>query len=1384
MSTTSLPSRIDEFQFIEETDSNVLYETDAGDAGLVAEAGDGWNVWFVDESGIDYRFDFTTDRTEAVEILTKRLESNTLTSLRQLARNSIDGGSMTLTEGDVTREFYPAVKGKRSEILARHYDTLNDLKNASDAELLALDGIGQGTVDGIRDQLTDDDHEPGSPAVSSGAIEATIPDSGITFDQPVSDLPGIGKKGTREANEVGIETVGDWWDAGCPFQFAGKQFHDDLAHAILGSPQLDETRSAMIMRVFTGAVNGAVYDRNGERLGGLASSLLGLLNWDDAAWAWIKADWHEKQIKRRGEKKFVDTAHRHDAATVEHREERLRQVGAFLATGDDVPRDVLTFEPHPAGLEGGFSDIGSDERTYVHEDQASGYHGVETTFLSGLHSVSETEAGNSRQIIYRTNEIPEDGRNEARFKADPIEFIGTLFGTDFTNPDVAQELVEIIVDVDSYSGDSLAVLHHPAGHAHAIVETDAIVTPEDFNLDGEVYDPVDEWAEQVAQQHHDRVDALAREPDAPEFLHGRASVVSPEDEFANVGRIGEDTLMHYADTDDGLTAEQEAEAAGVDPDVLFGIYDPVAEIESNIDAAEEAGVLDEPEQMDNSEPEPELEPEVYDPTSEFDPNEDGPSPLGIGAGRLKTLDAIDAKDRLDDVQSFKSIGEMQNAVREMSLAHRDGRMYYSPPDNVVERLKSAYDNLPEDAQREFLNDHVLHRRINAARKAFNRYLGKKKREQQMPSPIEAGPSNYPAQKARKTARYAREGYEELTERVDKIRAGANGAKQRALNAVGSSVAEQNEQQAQSKAERVKDRLEPGDIVFLFNTSYGLAPWGVKRLNKKSVRLKRPHQSAGMEKTFSDGTYPEYDLTTVDYDSRWLTLTDRDEWEEMDPEEIVGDDPHSHKLGELDELTGGYEAAIRYLMGDEWVDDNLDLDDPESAESDTTDEPDREIPDEITDITGLGDSTANKLGEQGIETPQDLAEAWADKAFWSGSIEPILSTVPDRYSDNIGGMAAQMAHDLGLERAPSSEPSENVNPSYACTGCDNEVIDAPMHPGDSCLYCGEDMEMTNPGTGEPEESTPTIFAAERNRWPLLSPYDHDRTKIDDLPGIGKTTRDKFEDLREDSQYVDAVHALAVSEAEILRDMGDALPSEGALETLIDALGQVAEKKGTEIGAAHLLREGYEGDEDAPDEPGETAEVYDPVEAVEAADEPDSAPVDSTGGDDPENAEHRPDPDDLPDTLEDIPGIGPATISKLEREGIETPADLGVAFEDSPSWHALVKKALGRLPAEHFQTVTMAAGELAAADGTANDQELAERVHSSRSHRSQVMDEALQAKRQTTSFEEWITAPNAMDFVGVDDNPEAVSDSLRPIDPSTTKAMATDGGIYDPIREFEQ
>jgi len=299
--------------------------------------------------------------------------------------------------------------------------------------------------------------------------------------------------------------------------------------------------------------------------------------------------------------------------------------------------------------------------------------------------------------------------------------------------------------------------------------------------------------------------------------------------------------------------------------------------------------------------------EEYGPTNEYDELADEGWIYGIGAGRRKAIDALEAKDNLNDVDSFNNITELMNAVREMSLALRNGKIYLNPPEKVLDTIEAIYDDLPENAQDEFLDDDIILRRVNAARKAFNRWMDKTKRNKEMPSAMEAGPAKYPQDKADRLRRYAHEGKEELNERLNKVRAAAKGAKSRALEKVGSSVAEHNAEKTKSANKSMREKLSPGSIVFSRDVYRGKAMWGVKRLNKKSVRLKRP----SAEKT-------------VDYDSDFLEHIPTEDLDKIDLDETNAEVP--------EELTEGYDATIRALMGEEWVDDNLDsMPDQENTE---------------------------------------------------------------------------------------------------------------------------------------------------------------------------------------------------------------------------------------------------------------------------------------------------------------------------------------------------------------------------------------------------------------------------------------------------------------------
>lgn len=232
-----------------------------------------------------------------------------------------------------------------------------------------------------------------------------------------------------------------------------------------------------------------------------------------------------------------------------------------------------------------------------------------------------------------------------------------------------------------------------------------------------------------------------------------------------------------------------------------------------------------------------------------------------GDGRRETLAAIEEKDRLDPVEDPDGIEDVLDAVRDLSLGRN-----LNPPQKVLDTIERVHGNLPDEAQPHYIQDRTLLRRMNAARRQFNEWMGRRKRVAEMPSPVEAGFTKYPAKKARKRSRSARKAYEELQEKIGRVRAGANGARGRALKAIGSSVAEQNEKEREAKREERRDKLEKGDIVQFRNPS--LRVGRVVRVNKKTVTVEyeREHKCHPL-------TGEEYDdpmaRDRVDLDSSFL-----------------------------------------------------------------------------------------------------------------------------------------------------------------------------------------------------------------------------------------------------------------------------------------------------------------------------------------------------------------------------------------------------------------------------------------------------------------------------------------------------------------------------------
>ncbi len=287
--------------------------------------------------------------------------------------------------------------------------------------------------------------------------------------------------------------------------------------------------------------------------------------------------------------------------------------------------------------------------------------------------------------------------------------------------------------------------------------------------------------------------------------------------------------------------------------------------------------------------------EVYDPSREFQTTETGedtlPNAGGVGGHRRRTLEAIEQKDRLGAISDVESLHDITEAVREIQL---DSPRYMTPQEGVIEILLNIHGRLPEDAQPHYVQDSIILRRINAARNQFNDWLGRLKREKEIPSPVEAGPANYPVKKAKDTSRYEREAKEELNEKIDKIAAGARGDMQRALEAIGSSVAEFNEQESTEQAAEMRDRLAVGDIVQYRDPNLHIG--GVVRVNQKSVRVSRPNEFYPGTKPMSDEPEPEFRESRIALDSGFL--------EKIPPEE----------LPEFEDFPDTLEAAQMETMG--------------------------------------------------------------------------------------------------------------------------------------------------------------------------------------------------------------------------------------------------------------------------------------------------------------------------------------------------------------------------------------------------------------------------------------------------------------------------------------
>lgn len=242
------------------------------------------------------------------------------------------------------------------------------------------------------------------------------------------------------------------------------------------------------------------------------------------------------------------------------------------------------------------------------------------------------------------------------------------------------------------------------------------------------------------------------------------------------------------------------------------------------------------------------------------------TPLGISAGRQKILQVLEEQPKLTPVNEPDDINNIIDAVNDIAVER-----VLSPPQKTVERIDEIHTALPAEAQPHYINDDRLLRHINAARRRFNDWMGKRRRMAEIPSPVEAGRANYPTRRAQKRSRLEHEARKELNENLDRVQSTARGAEQRALNAIGSSIGEQTEQRREQQRTELCEQLTEGAIVKFRNPQ--LRAGQVIRVNQKSVRVRYPNSRAGTTCPITGEEQPDELEDRVQLDSEYIELLD-------------------------------------------------------------------------------------------------------------------------------------------------------------------------------------------------------------------------------------------------------------------------------------------------------------------------------------------------------------------------------------------------------------------------------------------------------------------------------------------------------------------------------
>lgn len=325
---------------------------------------------------------------------------------------------------------------------------------------------------------------------------------------------------------------------------------------------------------------------------------------------------------------------------------------------------------------------------------------------------------------------------------------------------------------------------------------------------------------------------------------------------------------------------------------------------------------------------------------------------GIGGARSEMLEKTKAYPTLNEIPENKRPNDLQTLIGYIETLNVPGGGVSEEIEDTIDKLKRIYENLPKKAQRVYVHDEKIFDRINYARNYFERTLrGRLKRWQQMPGPMEAGPANYPTKKLQKRKKSLRNALEEYEEKIDRVNSAIGGAKQRALQKIGSSVAEQTEKKEKNNLARFKKSYS---LPIVATDEHMLGVGEIIRINKKSVTFK-PYEENPRKQLF--GPSGSRDLKSLDvlatdpeevYKYRKQVIEEKGKEALVNELEIEGYEPQQPDQPPETVLTKERAYTQAYRLGLEEAYEQADFPESSSQSDSESEETDWSLPDEAVE----------------------------------------------------------------------------------------------------------------------------------------------------------------------------------------------------------------------------------------------------------------------------------------------------------------------------------------------------------------------------------------------------------------------------------------------------